>query len=356
MTFGEVSVLLAIVPFLLLFFFLKRMERRLAIRVASHRLGKPKLWLYFFTRQVPKLLWLAVAVTAVMALAGPMVVNPKEGIAVQGRIKCISLDLSTSMRSTSRSITGRSSVDVIKEVTLPFVDKRVATDFITITVYGGRGIGPSMGDAAILVRPTQNAEFIKQQIKMVNPGMVGAYTSIGEGIFTCLSSMLDQEFQNREIDRFLLRDGLEKGDWTYPTEVAKKLGRMKNMIIVLFTDGVNNAGIEPLTMVQFSRMLGIKIYFSVLESTGATGVSESEEVERREALKDAVRSTGGFDFATKIAEDVEKHYDRIDKFEAAKVRIVPETVIVPLYREFLLASLVLLVGMALIEITFIKVP
>lgn len=356
MTFSQSLVLLAAVPFLLLFFFLKRMERARTVSVSSTHIGKSRPVLYFFTRIVPKVLWLLAALFAVVALAGPVRSVSTEGIAIEGRIKCISLDFSHSMRETSRSKTGRSSVDVIKEVTMPFVEKRVATDFITVTVYGGKGFGPDSGDATILVRPTQNAEFIKQQIKKANPGIVGSTTSIGEGIFTCLSSMLDQEFQNHDIDRFLLREGLEKGDWKYPELVVKKIGRMRNMIVVLFTDGVNNAGIDPLTMVQFARMLGIRVYFSVLESTASTGVSNEEGEQRREALKNAVRSTGGFDFVTKVAEDVERHYEKIDKFERAKVRIVPDSSIMPLWREWLFASIVMLAGFALIEIIFVKLP
>ncbi|MBI2639452.1 MAG: hypothetical protein HYW90_00975 [Candidatus Sungbacteria bacterium] len=356
MAFSQSLVLLATVPFLLLFFFLKRMERARAVSVSSTSIGKSKSVLFFFTRIVPKIFWLSVAFLAVVALAGPVKSVPTEGIAIEGRIKCISLDFSYSMRATTRSKTGRSSVEVIKEVTMPFVEKRATTDFITVTVYGGKDYGPENGDATILVRPTQNADFIKQQIKGANPGVVGNYTSIGEGIFTCLSSMLDQEFQNHDIDRFLLREGLEKGNWRYPELVVKKIGRMRNMIIVLFTDGVNNAGIDPLTMVQFTRMLGIRVYFSVLESTADTGVSDEEGERRREELKNAVRSTGGFDFATKVAEDVELHYDKIDKFERAKVRIVSNFSTMPLWREWLFASIVMLTGFSLVEIIFIKLP
>ncbi|MBI2639979.1 MAG: hypothetical protein HYW90_03790, partial [Candidatus Sungbacteria bacterium] len=125
---------------------------------------------------------------------------------------------------------------------------------------------------------------------------------------------------------------------------------------VLFTDGVNNAGIDPLTMVQFTGMLGVRVYFSVLESSAYTGVSDEEGEQRREALKNAVRATGGFDFATKVAEDVERHYDKIDKFERAKVGIVSDFSTMPLWREWLFASIVMLTGFSLVEIIFIKLP
>lgn len=313
--------------------------------------------MWCFARGLPKLFYLGAALAAITALAGPFIRVPKEGILVQGRVKCISLDLSTSMRSTTRSLSGRSSVDVIKEATMPFVDKRASTDYITVTVYGGKSPNPNGGDATILVRPTQNAEFIKKQIKDVNPGMVGNYTSIGEGIFTCLSSMLDHEFENHKVDRFLLREALEKEKWEYPQAVARKIGRMRNMIIVLFTDGVNNAGIDPITMVTFVRMLGIKMYFSVLESTGSTGYSSAEQEEAlRNELINAVRSTGGFDFSTKIAEDVEEHYDQIDRFETAGIRITSEMQEVPRWHEWLFASIVFLAGMIVLEIVFLKIP
>ncbi len=356
MAFERPFVILMIIPFLLLFFFLGKLERRKALMAPSYGGERRNLFIWLITRKVPKVLWLIVAAISILVLAGPTKLVSKEGVEVQGRIKCISLDLSFSMRETGRSKTGRSSVEVIKDVTIPFVEKRAATDFITVTVFGGKSSGPDNGDATVLVRPTQNAEFIKNQIKKIKPGMVGSYTSIGEGIFTCLSSMLDQEFETHQIDRFRLRESLEKEEWNYPTLAAKKIGRMRNMIIVLFTDGVNNAGIEPLTMVKFVRMLGIKMYFSVLESTGATGVSQDEEVKRRNALINAVRATGGWDFETKVAEDVEKHYSEIDKFESAKVRLILKEQSLPKWRDWLWWAIAGLVAFAILEITFLKLP
>jgi len=128
------------------------------------------------------------------------------------------------------------------------------------------------------------------------------------------------------------------------------------MIIVLFTDGVNNAGIEPLTMIEFARMLGIKIYFSVLESSAYTGVSLDEEVKRRNALRNAVRTTGGFDFETKVAEDVENHYNAIDKFESAKVRIFSSEILLPEWEDWLWWSILGLVSFIIFEILFVKIP
>lgn len=357
MQFGEPFMLLLAIPFLLLFFSLGKLERRRFLLSASNERGSRNLFLWLFTRKIPKYLWLSVSLISVIVLANPIRLISKEGIEVQGRIKCISLDLSYSMKNTERSKTGRSSVEVIKEVTIPFVEKRATTDFITVTVYGGKSRGPDGGDATILVRSTQNTEFIKKQIKGIDPGMVGIYTSIGEGIFTCLSSMLDEEFAKHSVDRFLLRDGLMKEDWSYPALVARKVGRMRHMIIVLFTDGVNNSGIEPLTMVEFARILGIKIYFSVLESTGGTGYSStSEELELRNALKNAVRATGGFAFETKVAEDVEKHYDEIDKFESVKVRIFSKEQLSYEWKFWLGFGIFGLILLVFFEIMFLKIP
>lgn len=357
MHFGEPLMLLLAIPFLLLFFSLGKLERRRFLLSPSNECGSRSLLLWLATRKVPKYLWLFVSLASIIVLASPIRLVGKEGIEVQGRIKCISLDLSFSMREKNRSKTGRSSFEVIKEVTVPFVEKRATTDFITVTVYGGKNKGLSGGDATILVRPTQNAEFIKKQIKSIDPGMVGIYTSIGEGVFTCLSSMLDQEFEKHSVDRFLLREGLEEENWSYPISVSKKIGRMRHMIIVLFTDGVNNAGIEPLTMVEFARMLGIKIYFSVLESTGGTGYSStSEELELRNDLKNAVRATGGFAFETKTVEDVEKHYNEIDKFESAKVRVFSKESLSSEWRFWLGLVIFGFILFSLFEILFLKAP
>ena len=113
MEFQRPFLLLMAIPFLLLFISLGKLERRRFLISPSHEGGRRNIFVWLATRKIPKYLWLSVSLLSIIVLAGPTKLVGSEGVEVQGRIKCISLDFSHSMRQTERSRTGRSSVEVI---------------------------------------------------------------------------------------------------------------------------------------------------------------------------------------------------------------------------------------------------
>ncbi|MDP1629149.1 MAG: hypothetical protein Q8L57_00860 [bacterium] len=296
------------------------MEKRRYLDIPTglivRRIGRLKS----FFKKIGRTIWILAALLLIVVLARPQSVSDAQKLDIEGRIMVLSVDLSTSMSGTSYSRTGRASVEVIKELSLEFVKKRATTDLIGITAYGGRSRGRDNGEAAVIVFPTSEFAQLEASIKILKPYMLGAFTSIGEGITLSILSLLDQE-NLKDIDFPTLIQSLE-GDRLYALDLVKKLGRFRNRMIILFTDGKNNAGIEPAYPLWLAKMLGIKVYFAALESTGSSGLSEEEERRQKELLIQGVLETGGKYFEMGIVEQTWEFYEEVDRLETARLKLI----------------------------------
>ncbi|MDP3051905.1 MAG: VWA domain-containing protein, partial [bacterium] len=320
MVFANPWILVVFIPFILLFFFLKKIEKRRYLDIPTSLIVKRIGPLKSFFKKSGRAIWILAVLLLVIALGRPQSISETQTLSVEGRMMVLSVDLSTSMSSNSYSKTGRASVDVIKELSLEFVKKRATTDLVGITAYGGKSFGRQNGEAAVIVFPNSEYSQLEASIKSLKPYMLGSYTSIGEGIFLSILSLIDQDTL-KDINISALVESIESQDKTYALELVKKLGRYRNRIIILFTDGKNNAGIEPMYPLWFCKMLGIKVYFAALESTGVTGLSEKEEVRQKECLIQGVFDTGGKYFEMGFVEKVKEFYDEIDRLETARLEI-----------------------------------
>ncbi len=320
MAFANPWILVVFIPFILLFFFLKKIEKRRYLDIPTGLIVKRIGPFKSFFKRSGRIIWILAALLLVVALAQPQSAFETQTLGVEGRMMVLSVDLSTSMSGISYSKTGRASVDVIKELSLEFVKKRTTTDVVGITAYGGKSFGRQYGEAAVIVFPNSEYAQLEASIKSLKPYMLGSYTSIGEGIFLSILSLIDQDTL-KDINISALVKSIESQDKTYALELVKKLGRYRNRIIILFTDGKNNAGIEPSYPLWLCKMLGIKVYFAALESTGATGLSEEEQARQKELLIQGVLDTGGKYFEMGVVEQVKEFYDEIDHLETARLEI-----------------------------------
>jgi Ca-activated chloride channel family protein len=316
-------VLIAIVPFLLLFLLLKKLEKRRYRDIPTALIVKEIGGLKSFAKKCGRMLWILAAIFIIIALSRPQIISEAEKIETEGRMMILSIDLSASMSGTDRSETRRVAVDVIKELSLEFVKKRAATDLVGITAYGGRSRGRENGEAAIILFPTSEYEQLKASIKMLEPRMLGLYTSIGEGIFLSVLSLIEPEAIceiKKENPNYFndLQQSIEE-DKTYALTLVKKIGRFRNRIIVLFTDGKNNSGIEPRYPLWLCELLGIKVYFAALESTGPTGLSPEEEEREKSLLIEGTLKTGGKYYEMEVAEQSREFYEEIDRLETARL-------------------------------------
>ncbi len=317
MGFSQPWILMAVIPFLLLLFFLKKIEKRRYRDIPTEMIVKRIGGIKKFAKTAGKILWISAAIFLIISLAQPQNVLETDKFNIEGRVMVLSVDLSTSMSGTGFSTAGRPAVDVIKELSLEFTKRRATTDLVGITAYGGKSSGRDYGQAAVIVFPTSEYAQLEPSIQFLKPFMLGAYTSIGEGIFLSILSILDQETLE-DINIPALVQSLE-GDHIYALGLVKKTGRFNNRVIILFTDGKNNAGIEPKYPMWLAKMLGIKVYFVALESTSYTGLSPDEQKRQKELLIQGVLETGGKYYEASKIEQVEEFYDDIDRLETARL-------------------------------------
>jgi Ca-activated chloride channel family protein len=219
-------LLLAAVPLVLTALWL---DRRRAPRLRHPRTGAiaagppglvARLW------WLPQALLLAALALTTVALARPQSqVREPERVAVEGIDIVIALDLSTSMRAADFRPNNR--LHVAKEVLKDFIGRR-RTDRIGLVVFAG--------DAYTQAPLTLDHDILKTLVDQLRFGVIEDGTAIGNAIATALNRL-------RESDA-------------------------KTKVIILITDGDNNAGqISPREAAEIARGLGVRV-FPILVGTG----------------------------------------------------------------------------------------
>ncbi len=158
----------------------------------------------------------------IIALARPRVPIAQERVFKEGVDIVLALDTSTSMQALDFTIKGKryNRLYVVKQVVERFIDERV-NDRIGMVAFAGRPY--------IVCPLTLDHNWLLANLDRVKIGMVEDGTAIGSSIAAALNRL--------------------------------KSSQAKTKIIILLTDGRNNAGkISPLTAAEAARALGVKIY------------------------------------------------------------------------------------------------
>ncbi|ODS33850.1 MAG: hypothetical protein SCARUB_01011 [Candidatus Scalindua rubra] len=340
MNLGNPIFLIALVPFVFLIF-LRREKKYLGYSSTSHLKGTKNI--KTFIRRLPKVLCFLAIFFAILAFSKPQFDYHETEVAYQGREIILSID-------TSFSMTGE-AMEKIRDIAKGFIKKR-SHDMIGITIYGT--------DAVVVVLPTWETQLLDKSLDRIKPHHVGVRTAIGEGLFTSILALIERDMgQVYEINKLRKSMNREKGLGKYALDFVKmveKRGTMKNKVIVLFTDGIYNVGMEPSRPLRFIKRLGVKVYVVAVPSSGETGVEHEQAAERIASLKRGVESTGGQYFAAENYEEVEQFYSEIDRIE--KDKIIMEKVVKKKDLFFFptAISICFLLGMVLIENIWLKIP
>ena len=133
----------------------------------------------------------------------------------------------------------------------------------------------------------------------------------------------------------------------------------KSKIILLLTDGSNNAGaLAPLLAAKAAAAYGIKVYTIATASPPGTTIFSSQEDEIDEGLlMEIAKATGGKFYRAKNELELQNIYDEINNLEKTDFTQAARVSQNDAYRPFLLAGLLLVVlGLVLGKLIFIKVP
>ncbi len=158
----------------------------------------------------------------ILAAARPQLGSATAAIKASGIDILLAVDVSGSMNAMDFNLDGKpvSRLTVVKKVVGTFIDAR-PNDRIGLLAFAGR---------PYLVCPlTLDHDWLRQRLSSLSVGMVEDGTAIGSAIGSGLNRLRDRKAKSR--------------------------------IMILLTDGMNNAGrVPPLVAAEAAQTLGIKVY------------------------------------------------------------------------------------------------
>ena len=226
----------------------------------------------------------------VIALARPQLIYKEEEVDAEGIDIIISMDLSSSMLSED-----------FKPNRLN-VSQQLAADFVSGRTHDRIGLTAFAAESFTKCPLTTDHRVIKQFLQELACGTLNDGTAIGMGLASSVKALSDSQ--------------------------------AKSKVIILLTDGENNAGyIQPLTAVEMAKTYNIKVYTIGVGSTteartpidrfsdgtydfGYRLVKIDENL-----LQEISEKTSGKYFRATDANSLKKVYNEIDQLEKTKMEI-----------------------------------
>ena len=259
----------------------------------------------------------------IIAMARPQALLREDDIQADGIDIMLTLDLSSSMLAQDFE---PDRLEVAKKVAANFVEKR-EFDRIGLIVFSG--------EAFTQCPLTTDHKVVQDFIEGLKCGFLQDGTAIGMGLATAVNRMKDSP--------------------------------AKSKIIILMTDGVNNAGyFKPEDAMELAKTLGIKVYTIGIGSTGEamSPVGRRSDgkyvfglvpVEIDEPLlQNIAKTTGGNYYRATNNKELEQIYAEIDRLEKSKIDVTTVKRRSEAFAGFALAGLILLVLELLLRYTVFR--
>lgn len=326
MQFKDPSYLILCLILPLIYFAVQK-KKASSIRFSSFQLlepiksNKPNFW-----KRILMLARMGGLALIILAMARPQRVSAEREFEASGIDIMLALDISGSMLAEDFKPVNRMAV--AKEEAKKFIQGR-QSDRIGLVVFAGKSYTQ--------VPLTLDYDILMKLIDDVEIGMIKDGTAIGLGIANA-------------VNRLRESDG-------------------KSKIIILLTDGDNNAGnIDPITAAELAKSFNIKIYtigvgtgglvpFPVEDPVfGKRYVQAKVDIDEN-TLKRIADITGGLYFSAKSPEMLASVYDRISKLEKSDFKIKEYSSFEELFPYFLIPGLLLIVVEIMFRnLFFAKIP
>ncbi len=297
-------LLAALLP---LFWFIgARYQRPPVIRFAAARLfERGTTFRHSWKKGLQNAIYYFGCVCLIVALARPQLGTATNRIRASGIDIMILLDVSLSMLSEDFSIGSQraSRLEVVKQVTEKFIGAR-PNDRVGIIAFSGR---------AYLVSPlTLDHTWLVENLARLSIRRVGDQTAIGSS---------------------LVEDGTAIGSALATAANRLRDKRAKSRVIVLLTDGDNNAGkIPPLTAAEAAAAVGIKIYtigagtnglvpFPHSDGFGNTYYSQEYMPFKEDTCREIARIGNGVFFRASDTKTMTEIFNQIDQLEKTDVQV-----------------------------------
>ncbi|MEE4255409.1 MAG: VWA domain-containing protein [Bacteroidales bacterium] len=224
----------------------------------------------------------------ILALARPQSTSRSRDVSIEGIDIVMAMDVSSSMLAQDLR---PDRLEAAKDVAADFIAGR-PDDRIGLVIFSGESFTQSP--------LTSDHSMIRNLFKDIKSGMIEDGTAIGDGLAT-------------SINRLKESDAISK-------------------VIILITDGVNNAGsIDPLSAAEIAKIYGIRIYTIGVGTMGVApypvqtpfGIQyQNMEVKIDEGiLKQVAEVTGGRYFRATSNKKLKEIYEEIDQLEKSKIDV-----------------------------------
>jgi Ca-activated chloride channel family protein len=260
---------------------------------------------------VPKLLVVLAWISMVIAMARPQTTDSRTvKTSTEGIDMVLSMDVSTSMKAMDfRPNRLQAAVDV-------------ATQFVGARPQDRFGVVVYAGESFTQCPLTTDHRIVQTTLSEITFGLIEDGTAIGMGLATAVNRLKDS--------------------------------KAKSKVIILMSDGVNNAGsIDPKTAAELASKFGIRVYTIGVGTMGMARVpvqypngreqimSMQVEIDE-ELLGEIAGMTGGKYFRATDKEKLSAIYEEIDQLEKTKLNDLTYNTYEEKFIPFLLAALALI--------------
>lgn len=310
MTFANkyIFLLLALVVVYIIWYIRKHNNIEPSVRVSdtSPYAAVGKTWREWLVH-VPFLLRVVAMTMIVIVLARPQSSDNWQNTEIEGIDIMMTIDVSTSMLSEDLK---PNRLEAAKDVAAQFINGR-PNDNIGLTIFAGE----SFTQCPLTV----DHEVLLNLFKNVQCGLVEDGTAIGLGIANAVTRLKDS--------------------------------KAKSKVIILLTDGTNNAGaVSPLTAAAIAKQFGIRIYTIGVGTNGeapypfqtAMGIRYQNipvEIDEQ-VLREIASTAGGEYFRATSNSKLKEVYEEIDKLEKTKLNVREFSTKEEEYQPFALVALI----------------
>ena len=321
----EYFILLLVIPFIILWYYLNRNKLNNSIKFSNSGAFENTANFYSNFKLLLKVFRLISLALIITALARPQIIDTSTRVKTNSGIDIImAIDVSASMLAKDLK---PNRLDALKNVADEFIKNRVS-DRIGLVEYAGESYTktPLTTDKSIILKSLR-------EIKYNN--IIEGGTAIGMGLATSVNRIKDS--------------------------------KSKSKVIILLTDGVNNAGfIDPLTAAELAKEYDIKIYSIGLGTNGLAlspvGINARGKLNYaniqveidEELLTQISEMSGGKYFRATDNSKLKEIYDEIDKLEKTEIEEFKYYSVDEKFRVFLIPAIILIVFELLMKFTILK--
>ena len=290
-TFANPKLLwgLLVIPAAIVWYILRYKKQDASVRFSDMNGFEtlPKSW-RVYGRHLLFVLQMVALALLIVAIARPQSTSTSQTSNIEGIDIILAQDVSGSMLARDLK---PDRLEASKTVAADFVEGR-PTDRMGLVVFAG--------ESFTQVPLTTDHGIMLSMLKELKSGMIEDGTAIGDGLATAINRLKDSE------------------------AISK--------VIILLTDGMNNAGsVDPYTAAELAKLYGIRVYTIGVGSYGTApfpvqtifGVQYQQmpvEIDEK-LLQTIANSSGGKYFRATSNQKLDDIYDEIDKLERSKIEV-----------------------------------